>query len=68
MKKIKNIPLFLCLISFFYIVFKIINEKCIVYFESSKVYYIVDTITYLLSFFPVIFYFKKNYERKSIFF
>ena len=68
MKKIKNIPLFLFLISFFYIVFKIINEKCIVYFESSKVYYIVDTITYLLSFFPVIFYFKKTMKENQYFF
>ena len=56
MKKIKNIPLFLCLTSFFYIIFKIINEKYIVYFENSKVYCITDTVIYLVSFFPVIFY------------
>ena len=68
MKKIKNIPLFLCLTSFFYIIFKIINEKYIVYFESSKVYYIVDTITYLLSFFPVIFYLKKTMKENQYFF
>ena len=68
MKKIKNIPLFLCLTSFFYIIFKIINEKYIVYFENSKVYCITDTVIYLVSFFPVIFYLKKTMKENQYFF
>lgn len=53
---------------FFYIIFKIINEKYIVYFENSKVYCITDTVIYLVSFFPVIFYLKKTMKENQYFF
>ena len=67
MKKIKNIPLFLCVVSFFYIIFKIMNKKYIVYFENLKMYYIVNTIIYLVFSFPAVCYFIQTIKKEKYF-
>lgn len=64
MKKNKNISLFLCIISFFYIISEIINEKLIMQFQNLNTYIIINTITYLILHFPIIIYFIK-YKSKN---